>query len=175
VLPYYLTGQVSSFYALPLQNIMDIKSVIARFLSVACEHDRIRGLYEFVSRGLFQQLYQQIDQAKVELSTHDAATIRFAVPPYLAFDETIMRSEFDAIISPRIEAIEQMINEVLADTGIAASAIDFVVLVGGSTQIPAVQSLLHRLFPGRIHQGNTFASIAAGLLDAYRQGLGIAG
>ncbi|MDK6994304.1 Hsp70 family protein, partial [Escherichia coli] len=64
-------------------------------------------------------------------------------------DETLTRAKFEEMTSHLLERTRKPFNAVLADSGISVSQIDHVVLVGGSTRMPAVQELVKELTGGR--------------------------
>ena len=98
-----------------------------------------------------QRLKEAAEKAKIELSgmtstninlpfiTVDAAT---ATP--LHFDATLTRAEFDKITADLVEATMVPTRQVLSDSGLSTSQVDKVLLVGGSTRIPAVQEAVKK-------------------------------
>lgn len=91
------------------------------------------------------KLKEKAEWCKKELSTQPSCHI---VIPFiaekngepLAFDETLTVGQFEEMISDLIARTHHPIDVVLADSGVMASEIDQVLLVGGSTRIPIVQS-----------------------------------
>jgi molecular chaperone DnaK/molecular chaperone HscA len=81
--------------------------------------------------------------AKEALSTADATDL---VIEGLGYRRTITRLEFEALIEPTIERTLRSCRQALQDAGLQTSAIDEVVMVGGSTRIPLVRSRVHALF-----------------------------
>jgi molecular chaperone DnaK (HSP70) len=84
--------------------------------------------------------------AKEQLSS--AETVEMTVEP-LGFRRKITRAEFDVLIEPTVERTLRSCRQALQDAGLAASAIDEVVMVGGSTRIPLVRSRVQALY-GRV-------------------------
>ncbi|MDK8073993.1 molecular chaperone DnaK [Alloscardovia omnicolens] len=102
-----------------------------------------------------RRLKEAAEQAKKELSSSISTTIS---QQYLAMapdgtpvhlDETLTRAKFEEMTSHLLERTRKPFNAVLADSGISVSQIDHVVLVGGSTRMPAVQELVKELTGGR--------------------------
>ncbi|WP_018142515.1 molecular chaperone DnaK [Alloscardovia criceti] len=102
-----------------------------------------------------RRLKEAAEQAKKELSSSMSTTIS---QQYLAMasdgtpvhlDETLTRAKFEEMTSDLLERTRKPFNAVLADSGISVSQIDHVVLVGGSTRMPAVQELVKELTGGR--------------------------
>ncbi len=101
-----------------------------------------------------QRLYEAAEKAKTELSTVTEAHINL---PFITADAngpkhletTLRRSEFDALTKDLVERCRTPIEGAMADAKVTANDIDQVILVGGSTRIPAVQDLVRRLTGGR--------------------------
>lgn len=102
-----------------------------------------------------RRLKEAAEQAKKELSSSTSTTIS---QQYLAMapdgtpvhlDETLTRAKFEEMTSHLLDRTRKPFNAVLADSGISVSQIDHVVLVGGSTRMPAVQDLVKELTGGR--------------------------
>jgi len=101
-----------------------------------------------------QRLFEAAEKAKVELSTVTQTTINL---PFITADAsgpkhlntTLMRSTFEQLISDQLERCEGPLRQAMSDAKITADDIDEVILVGGSTRIPAVQNLVRRLTGGK--------------------------
>lgn len=101
-----------------------------------------------------QRLFEAAEKAKTELSsvTQTQVSLPFitadaAGPKHLT--ETIMRSTFEKITADLVERTMEPVKQAMADAKTSANDIDEVILVGGSTRIPAVQSLVRRLTGGK--------------------------
>ena len=98
---------------------------------------------------VMQRLKEAAEKAKIELSGMSTTNINLpfitatAAGP-LHFDATLTRAEFDKITADLVEATMGPTRQVLADAGLKASQIDKVLLVGGSTRIPAVQEAVKK-------------------------------
>jgi molecular chaperone DnaK len=102
-----------------------------------------------------QRLKEAAEQAKKELSSSSSTNISMQ---YLAMtadgtpvhlDETLTRAHFEEMTSDLLGRTRTPFNNVLSDAGISVSQIDHVVLVGGSTRMPAVQDLVKELTGGK--------------------------
>jgi molecular chaperone DnaK len=102
-----------------------------------------------------QRLREAAEKAKIELSSQNSATINL---PYITvdadknplfLDETLSRAEFQRITSDLLDRTRAPFNQVIKDAGIAVGQIDHVVLVGGSTRMPAVTELVKELTGGK--------------------------
>ncbi len=98
---------------------------------------------------VMQRLKEAAEKAKIELSGMSTTNINLpfitatAAGP-LHFDATLTRAEFDKITADLVEATMGPTRQVLSDSGLKASEVDKVLLVGGSTRIPAVQEAVKK-------------------------------
>ncbi|WGL52285.1 molecular chaperone DnaK [Nocardioides sp. BP30] len=101
-----------------------------------------------------QRLQEAAEKAKIELSSSQNTTIHL---PYIThgengplhFEETLTRAEFQKITSDLLDRTKVPFQSVLKDAGIAIKDIDHVVLVGGSTRMPAVTDVVKELLGGK--------------------------
>ncbi|WP_106848820.1 molecular chaperone DnaK [Blastococcus sp. Marseille-P5729] len=101
-----------------------------------------------------QRLREAAEKAKIELSGSQSTTIN---QPYITagpdgpmhLDVTISRAEFQRMTQDLLERCKAPFNQAVKDAGIAVGDIDHVVLVGGSTRMPAVTELVKELTGGR--------------------------
>lgn len=96
-----------------------------------------------------QRLKEAAEKAKIELSS--VATTNINLPFITAdengpkhFDATLTRSKFEELTTDLVEATMGPTKQALADAGLSPSQIDKVLLVGGSTRIPAVQEAVKK-------------------------------
>lgn len=101
-----------------------------------------------------QRLKEAAEQAKRELSTATQANISLqylsmseAGPIHL--DETLTRAKFEDMTKDLLDRTEKPFKDVIREAGISVSDIDHVVLVGGSTRMPAVNDLVVKLTGGK--------------------------
>lgn len=101
-----------------------------------------------------QRLREAAEKAKIELSSSQSAAINL---PYITasdagplhLDETLTRADFQKMTADLIDRTKTPFNQVIKDAGVKVSDIDHVVLVGGSTRMPAVTDLVKELTGGR--------------------------
>jgi molecular chaperone DnaK len=102
-----------------------------------------------------QRIREAAEKAKIELSSSSSANINL---PYITvdgdknplfLDETLSRAEFQRISSDLLERCREPFNNVIRDAHVKIGDIDHVVLVGGSTRMPAVSDLVKELTGGR--------------------------
>ena len=101
-----------------------------------------------------QRLKEAAEQAKKELSSSSSTQVQL---PYLSLtesgpanlDETVTRAKFEELTKDLLERTKQPFNDVIKEAGVKLSDISHVVLVGGSTRMPAVTTLVTELTGGR--------------------------
>lgn len=98
-----------------------------------------------------QRLKDAAEKAKIELSSTTSTEINLPyitsvdnVPKHLV--KTLTRAQFEQLCHDIIQRCIEPVNKALADAGLSASDINDVILVGGSTRIPAIQDLVKKLF-----------------------------
>ena len=101
-----------------------------------------------------QRLKEAAEQAKKELSSSTSASIQL---PYLSLtengpanlDESITRAQFEQMTSDLLDRTKKPFEDVIKEAGVKLADIDHVVLVGGSTRMPAVTELVKKLTGGK--------------------------
>ncbi|WP_256820911.1 molecular chaperone DnaK [Dietzia sp. Die43] len=102
-----------------------------------------------------QRLREAAEKAKIELSSGQSTSINL---PYITvdadknplfLDETLSRAEFQKITQDLLDRCRNPFQAVIKDAGISVGSIDHVVLVGGSTRMPAVTDLVKELTGGK--------------------------
>ncbi|MEU6039220.1 molecular chaperone DnaK [Actinomadura sp. NPDC047616] len=121
---------------------------------IADEFQRDTGIDLRRDPQALQRLFEAAEKAKVELSSVTQTTINL---PFVTADATgpkhlnttLMRSTFEQITGDLIERTKGPVQTAMADAKTTANDIDEVILVGGSTRIPAVQELVRRMTGGK--------------------------
>jgi molecular chaperone DnaK len=101
-----------------------------------------------------QRLKEAAEQAKKELSSQTSTTIQL---PYLSLtengpanlDETLTRAKFEELTADLLERTKKPFNDVIKEAGVKLADVAHVVLVGGSTRMPAVVELVKKLTGGK--------------------------
>ncbi|MFZ0141027.1 MAG: Hsp70 family protein, partial [Aeromicrobium sp.] len=101
-----------------------------------------------------QRLQEAAEKAKIELSSSSETTVHL---PYIThgesgplhFEEKLTRAEFQKMTSDLLDRTREPFKAVLKDGGVAIPDIDHVVLVGGSTRMPAVTEVVKELLGGK--------------------------
>ena len=121
---------------------------------LADEFKRDNGIDLRSDPQALQRLFEAAEKAKVELSSVTQTTISL---PFITADAsgpkhlntTLMRSTFEQITADLVERTVQPVRQAMSDAKLTEDDIDEVILVGGSTRIPAVQNLVRRLTGGK--------------------------
>jgi molecular chaperone DnaK len=101
-----------------------------------------------------QRLFEAAEKAKVELSSVTQTQVNL---PFVTADAngpkhlvtTVTRAQFEEITNDLVQRCLKPVEQAMADAKVTANDIDEVILVGGSTRIPAVQNLVRRLTGGK--------------------------
>ena len=117
---------------------------------VANEFQRENNIDLRKDKQAFQRLKDAAEKAKIELSGVMTANINLPFitadatgPKHL--DVTLTRAKFNELTADLVEKTIGPLNQALKDAGLTASQVDKVILVGGSTRIPAVQEAVQRI------------------------------
>jgi molecular chaperone DnaK len=121
---------------------------------LADEFKRDQGIDLRNDPQALQRLYEAAERAKVELSSTTQTQINL---PFVTADAagpkhlnlSLARSKFEQLTQDLVERTRGPVEQVLSDAKLTADDIDEVILVGGSTRIPAVQELVRRLTGGK--------------------------
>jgi len=105
-----------------------------------------------------QRLKEAAEKAKIELSSTTSTEINLpyimpvnGIPKHLV--KTLTRAKFEQLIDNLLQKCVNPCQTAMKDAGLTNSDIDEVILVGGSTRIPAVQAMVERLFGKSPHKG----------------------
>ena len=114
------------------------------------EFKKENGIDLAADKMAMQRLKEAAEKAKIELSGVGQTNINL---PFITADSTgpkhlditLTRAKFEELISDLIEATTGPVNQALKDAGLTADKIDQVLLVGGSTRVPAVQEAVKKI------------------------------
>lgn len=119
-------------------------------------------------RMALQRLRESAEKAKIELSAMTSTEINL---PYITADQngpkhlqkSITRAKFEQMCDDLFERTKEPCRKALSDAGLSADKIDEVILVGGSTRIPRVQTIVQELFGKEPNRGvNPDEAVAIG-------------
>ena len=105
---------------------------------------------------VLQRVKEAAEKAKIELSSTQQTEINL---PFLTADATgpkhlamtVQRSKFEQMIAPIVEKTLQPVKNALSDAGLSPADIDEVIMVGGSTRIPAVRDAVEKFFNKKVN------------------------
>ena len=114
------------------------------------EFKKSQGIDLKTDKQAMQRLKEAAEKAKIELSGVQQTQINL---PFITADSTgpkhmditLTRSKFEELIRDLVESTAGPVNQALKDAGITADKLHKVLLVGGSTRVPAVQELVKRI------------------------------
>ncbi|MBV8886025.1 MAG: molecular chaperone DnaK, partial [Chroococcidiopsidaceae cyanobacterium CP_BM_RX_35] len=123
-----------------------------------------------------QRLRESAEKAKIELSSLGNTWINL---PFITADETgpkhlemeLTRAKFEQMVSHLIESTIEPMTQSLKDAALQPSEIDRIVLVGGSTRIPAVQEAVQKFFGGKTIERSVNPDEAVALGAAIQAGV----
>ena len=118
-------------------------------LLIALAIDDIRGDLGVDVRSsaeAIQAIRKAVIEAKIELSSADSSRLEVELPQGHHYRREITRVQFEALIKPVLERTIGPVRQALRDSGLTSEQISEVVLVGGSTRIPAVRHVVDNLF-----------------------------
>jgi molecular chaperone DnaK len=121
---------------------------------IADEFKKDQGVDLRSDRQALQRLYEAAEKAKVELSIIAETQINL---PFITADasgpkhlvQKLTRAKFENLTHDLVERCMEPVKQALADARLSAKDIDELILVGGSTRIPAVQELVRKLTDGK--------------------------
>jgi len=162
-LPQYVFNTVVDWQNLYKLNTEEtINWLIAAEVS-SDQPERIRGLRTLIQRNLGYPLGRAVEAAKIRLSDVPQTKIDYDNGA-LSIHEPLERAEFAHIIEHMLEQMLDTMVEAESLAGLQPSDIDMVLTTGGTSLIPAVRQMLtERYGPDRLHQRDTFTSVATGL------------
>ena len=117
---------------------------------MAAEFKKDTGIDLTGDKVAMQRLKEAAEKAKIELSGVTSTNINL---PYITADATgpkhldltLTRAKFDQLTAHLVEATSGPVKQAMSDAGLSASEISKVLLVGGSSRIPAVQDMVKKL------------------------------
>jgi Fe-S protein assembly chaperone HscA len=113
---------------------------------IAGDADLATGADIRANREVVQAVRKAVIEAKIALSANESARLDVALPNGGRYAREITREQFESLIAPVIARTAAPVKQALKDSGTDPATIDEVVLVGGSTRIPAVRTLVEDLF-----------------------------
>lgn len=165
--PAWIYGHLRRWHLLSFLKEESTQRLLDRVKRGALEPAKIERLIQMVEEDLGLPLHQAVEGAKVRLS--HAAADRVTLKA-IELDLPIARADFETWIGEDLDAIDGVLDDVLARAGIDAKAVDRVFATGGSSLVPAVRGRLAARFGGdKIVGGEELTSVAWGLAARARE------
>jgi molecular chaperone DnaK len=126
---------------------------IDNFLQAFIHHQVLQnGAFDFSSSAeATQELRKSLIAVKHDLSKKDSAVLQFTLPNGELFTHEFSRDEFQKIIQPIVARTMAPVKQALTDAHLAPSAIEEVVLVGGTTRTPLIRGTVQEFFGRKPH------------------------
>jgi hypothetical protein len=161
--PQWIYDYLSDWQTILELQTADNKRLIRDIAQSARHRWQIEALESLVSSNYGLKMFDIVEQAKRRISDKRGAEILLEGPGFKV-REFITRTEFESIIRNEVVAIDQHIDEVMAESGLKPSEIDVVIRTGGSAQIAVFYEMLCRKFgEDKIRSLDTFSSVTSGL------------
>jgi hypothetical chaperone protein len=161
-LPAHLMGMLDSWQTMVMLSRHEYKAIL-RDARRGSDPDSILRLETLVNRNLGFSLFQEIERAKIMLSKEATAWIQMEEEG-LRLKDLISRPQFERLIAPYIEQVNDALDETLRLSGLSADQIQAVLRTGGSSEIPAFIRLLGEKFGhDRLRELSPFETIVGGL------------
>jgi hypothetical chaperone protein len=168
--PAWLYGHLRRWHLLSFLKEASTMRLLDRVAHGALEPERFGKLVQVVEDDLGLVLHRAVEGAKVRLSARDVDRIAL---DEIALDLPIARAGFEDWIAPDLDAIDGVLESVLAKAGVAAADVDRVFATGGSSLVPAVRARLAARFgEARLVGGEELTSVAWGLAARAREVFG---
>jgi len=125
---------------------------------IIAEFKKAHGVDLSKDRMAMQRLKEAAEKAKIELSSVTQTNINLpfitmSAEGPLHLDMNITRAKFEELIADLVEATMGPTRQAMADAGLTFDQIDQIILVGGSTRVPAVQEAIRRISGKEPHKG----------------------
>jgi hypothetical chaperone protein len=142
-----------------LRDYQDLKQLVRSSL----DPERLELFVDLIEHDEGYPLYQAVSATKMALSKDEE--VEFFFPPLGAHSKRVIkRSAFEGWIAPDLKLMEDALDDVLVETGMAPEAVDRVFLTGGTSFVPAVRRIFETRFGHeRMEGGGELLSIAHGL------------
>jgi hypothetical chaperone protein len=162
-LPRYIVNALRDWHALSALNEKPLLDALDDLVRAGAPKRELAALRSAIELQLGYEIFRSVDTVKCDLSS-TSSTILSYHHANVDVDARATRGRFERLIAELLEEIDALIGEVLRDAGLGGGDIVEVVYTGGSSAIPAVRGLVHRLLPGAsVKDAAAFTSVAAGL------------
>lgn len=161
--PLFIISQLCQWHRIPQLRDRETLRMIREIKPYSSNPQAVKNLEHLILENLGYMIFRVIEQAKLELSDSRTAVISFN-DKGVSFCEQITREEFEHIIKEDLQQISACIDSTLINAGVKKDNIDVVLLTGGTSLVPCIQSLVADKFQGReVVYIDAFTSVAYGL------------
>lgn len=162
-IPAHYHAAFAQWHRLSLMKSRETMAELKALIRDAVEPDRLEDLMTVIEYDLGYELYRAVSATKIALSSQAEAQLSFDQMG-VRIERTVSRAAFEGWIAQDVAAIEEALDEALAQASVEAGRVEAVFMTGGTSYVPAVRALFDRRFgAGRIHIGDAFRSVASGL------------
>lgn len=176
MLPHFGFGQVNlhpeimeminaipDWMALPELGTPLNRNTLEKAIRAGVAPVRLRALESLIYNDLAFTFYNRVEAAKIALSSTGATVISLEDKD-IALWELYARHQFEVDIRHYLVAVEKVLLDTIAASGLEPAKIDAVVKTGGSSSIPLFTEMLARIFgPEKVKASSQFSSVVAGL------------
>ncbi len=168
--PAWLYGHLRRWHYLSFLREESTMRLLERVSGGAVAPKQIEKLIRIVDEDLGMPLHRAVEGAKVRLSAQDADAVAM---PILELDLPVSRAAFENWLVDDLDAIDRILDDVLARAGVTAAQIDRVFATGGSSLVPVVRARLATRFGAdKLVGGEELTSVASGLAARAKQVFG---
>ena len=162
-LPRYIVNALRDWHALSALNEKPLLEALDDLVRAGAPRRELTALRSAIELQLGYEIFGAVDGTKCELSAVGAAILSYHHAA-VDVDARVTRGRFEKLIAPLLVEIEALIAEALGAANLPPEEIAEVVYTGGSSAIPVVRALVHRLLPAAtVRDTAAFTSVAAGL------------
>jgi hypothetical chaperone protein len=154
---------VPDWMALPYLGTPINKNVLEKAIHAGIAPIQVKALQGLIYNDLAFTFYNRVEAGKIALS-NEGATIISLADKEIPLWELYTRHQFETDIYPYLIAVEKVLLDTIAKSGLEPAEIDAVVKTGGSSNIPLFTAMLTRIFGAeKVRESNAFTSVVAGL------------
>ena len=161
--PQYLFNSIIDWQNIYKLNTEETINWLIAAESSSDSSEQILALRSLIQRNYGYPLARAVEHAKIELSSYPKTRIEFQKTD-IGISEPIEQNDMAHIMEHMLVKMEDCLHEAEKLAGIQPTDIDRILTTGGTSLIPAVRSMLsNRYGIEKLHQRDTFTSVAAGL------------
>jgi hypothetical chaperone protein len=168
--PATILEHLSEWQSIVELNLPRYRRIIDEALRTGNKKRELRALDTLVRENYGLPLYEEVERAKVRLSSLPSTTIAMHVPG-IHFAEPVTRGEFDGLVGPDLRTVAACVDRALASAALRPAEVDIVLRTGGSSRVPCfIQMLAERFGEDRLREMDLFTGVATGLAIAAHEG-----